>query len=165
MRCIVRMPLLSQTLPSSLCLAGSSSPSSICFLPPGRETSWWGCQRLPQWGRVCRTEPCQCAIGRAAHCVSHLSALWACVCAEKSKREGTVLTLQSVQQTWMEPAPLVGSLTLLEEFFDQSYQRISTYQGAPAWSLDLHPLLETGHPWRSHLGHAHVPSLITQGGG
>lgn len=116
--CIVSMSLLSQTLPSSPCLVGSSSPSSICFIPPGRETSWWDCQRLPQWGRVCRTEPHQCVTGKAVHCVSHFSVLWACVCTEKSKRKGTILILQSVQQTWMEPLPPAGSFKLLKELFD-----------------------------------------------
>lgn len=82
------MPLLSETLLSSLCMVGSSSLSPICFFPPGREAWWWGCQRLPRWGRVCRTEPCPCAIGKAAHCVSHLSALGLCVHRKEQKGGG-----------------------------------------------------------------------------
>lgn len=129
-RYLVGMPTSSNTS-SSLCLASNRSPFSISFFPLGRKTPWWGCQRLSQWGRLCRTEPCQCVIGKAAHCVSHLLVLWAYLCTEWCKGEGRTLTLLSVQQTWLESSFLAEFLMVLKEFFDQysqGYQHIREHQ-------------------------------------
>lgn len=96
--CTVGMPLLSQTL-HHLCawLEAEVLFQSPSFLQAGKHHGEAARDCLSGEGHAELNHVN--VIGKAACCVSHPSVLWACLCTERCKREGTILTLLSVQQT------------------------------------------------------------------
>lgn len=160
--CIVGMPLLSQTL-HHLCawLEAAALSQSPSFLQIGKHL-----------GEAAR----DCLSGEGCAELNHLKCYWqsSTLCLISLGALGfsghrTVQKGGSNVDSALCPANMTGAtlscwaLDGAQIILWSIQSRIPTYQGAPAWNLDLHPCLETGHPSRSNLGHASVLRLITQG--